>query len=75
MMKQGYLLSSYVQVSGSPLYFSTAPVRNLCFLTFQCLTARGRNELARVSIVNEQNEVVYDELVKPYSRIVNYLTR
>ncbi|XP_076460169.1 RNA exonuclease 5-like [Babylonia areolata] len=40
-----------------------------------CLTSAMRHELARVSIVNDQNEVIYDELVKPYNPIINYLTR
>lgn len=40
-----------------------------------CLTAIGDNELTRISIVDEQHNVIYDTLVKPYNRIVNYLTR
>ncbi|KAK7113562.1 uncharacterized protein [Littorina saxatilis] len=40
-----------------------------------CLTTVMKQELTRVSIVNEKGEVVYDELVKPYNGIINYLTR
>ena len=42
---------------------------------FQCYTGLKRNELTRVSIVTEHGEVIYDELVKPKNRILNYLTR
>lgn len=40
-----------------------------------CYTVIGRNELTRVSIMTEDGEVIYDELVKPKNRITNYLTR
>lgn len=40
-----------------------------------CLTCIRQNEVTRVSIVNEQNEIVYDQLVKPRNRIINYLTK
>ncbi|XP_025100671.1 LOW QUALITY PROTEIN: uncharacterized protein LOC112567950 [Pomacea canaliculata] len=40
-----------------------------------CLTSIGSNEVTRVSLVNEHNEVLYDSLIKPYNPIVNYLTR
>ncbi|XP_015372296.1 PREDICTED: putative RNA exonuclease NEF-sp [Diuraphis noxia] len=39
-----------------------------------CYTSIGRNELTRVSIVNEQLEVIYESLVKPANKITNYLT-
>ncbi|KAL8601520.1 hypothetical protein ACOMHN_000462 [Nucella lapillus] len=39
-----------------------------------CQTAQDDFELTRVSVVNEAKEVIYDELVKPYSPISNYLT-
>lgn len=39
-----------------------------------CYTSIGRNELTRVSIVNEQLEVIYESLVKPTNKITNYLT-
>lgn len=35
----------------------------------------GDLELTRVSAVNEQHEVIYDTLVKPKNKIVDYLTR
>ena len=41
----------------------------------QCQTCEKAFELTRVSIVNEQKEVLYDQLVKPYNSITNYLTR
>ncbi|KAL1500911.1 hypothetical protein ABEB36_006330 [Hypothenemus hampei] len=40
-----------------------------------CKTETGDLELTRVSIVNEQHQVIYDTLVKPQNRIVDYLTR
>jgi len=40
-----------------------------------CITSRNRSELTRISIVDEENRVVYNELVKPKARITNYLTR
>ncbi|KAJ1529229.1 hypothetical protein ONE63_006032 [Megalurothrips usitatus] len=39
-----------------------------------CQTTRYRSELTRVSIVNEKLETVYDSLVKPPNKIINYLT-
>lgn len=35
----------------------------------------GDLELTRVSVVSEKHEVLYDELVKPQNKIVDYLTR
>ncbi|GFR58033.1 REXON_0 protein [Elysia marginata] len=40
-----------------------------------CYTTIRKNELTRVSIVTEAGEVIYDELVKPKNRIIDYLTR
>lgn len=40
-----------------------------------CQTTNGEKELTRISIVNENLEVVYDTLVKPYNKITNYLTK
>ena len=45
------------------------------FLYSQCLTTSQEHELARVSMVNEENEVIYDELVKPHNTIINHLTK
>ncbi|XP_004520216.1 small RNA degrading nuclease 5 [Ceratitis capitata] len=39
-----------------------------------CKTVIGQNELTRVSIVNEQLETVYETLVMPTNKIVDYLT-
>ncbi|XP_076275568.1 RNA exonuclease 5 isoform X2 [Rhynchophorus ferrugineus] len=40
-----------------------------------CKTSTGDLELTRISIVNEKHEVIYDTLVKPENKIVDYLTR
>lgn len=40
-----------------------------------CRTVVGENELARVSIVNEDFESVYETLVRPDNKITNYLTQ
>lgn len=40
-----------------------------------CKTAIGDLELTRVSLVNENHDVLYDTLVKPENKIVDYLTR
>ncbi|XP_053955513.1 RNA exonuclease 5 [Anastrepha ludens] len=39
-----------------------------------CRTVIGHNELTRISIVNEQLETVYETLVMPTNKIVDYLT-
>ena len=40
-----------------------------------CLTTSGRNELTRISVVNERMEQMYHSLVMPPNPIINYLTR
>ncbi|XP_055914005.1 RNA exonuclease 5 [Eupeodes corollae] len=40
-----------------------------------CQTTSGRNELTRISIVNEKFETVYETLVMPTNKIVDYLTK
>ncbi|XP_064617547.1 uncharacterized protein LOC135481777 [Liolophura sinensis] len=40
-----------------------------------CKTSEKTSELTWVSLVNEDLEVLYETLVKPYTRITNYLTR
>ncbi|CAH1795255.1 unnamed protein product [Owenia fusiformis] len=39
-----------------------------------CRTKAGQ-EVTRVSVVNEKLETVYDTLVKPFNRIIDYVTR
>ncbi|CAH0388852.1 unnamed protein product [Bemisia tabaci] len=39
-----------------------------------CLSAEGQ-ELTRIALVNEKHEVIYDSLVKPTNKIINYLTQ
>ena len=41
---------------------------------FQCLSANGK-ELTRISIVNENLDVIYDTYVKPEAPITDYLTQ
>lgn len=51
---------------------STSPMFGLdCEM---CRTSAGINELTRISIINEQFENVYETLVKPDSKIIDYLT-
>ncbi|XP_050435140.1 uncharacterized protein LOC126842283 [Adelges cooleyi] len=40
-----------------------------------CYTSIGKNELTRVSIVDEKLNVIYESLVKPSNKITNYLTQ
>ncbi|KAG1703653.1 RNA exonuclease 1 [Nymphon striatum] len=40
-----------------------------------CVTESEKSELTRISIVNEDLQVVYETLVKPHSPITDYLTR
>ncbi|CRK93430.1 CLUMA_CG006966, isoform A [Clunio marinus] len=40
-----------------------------------CRTDRGQNELTRVSIVNENYKSIYETLVRPENKIVDYLTQ
>lgn len=39
-----------------------------------CRTSSGANELTRISIVNEKQESIYETLVCPKNKIVDYLT-
>lgn len=80
MIKEGYPLAktsllwdyvfskkSYKPVNNnSPLYAIDCEM---------CLTTARRNELTRVTMVDEDENCVLDELVKPYNRIINYLTQ
>ncbi|XP_011497286.1 PREDICTED: putative RNA exonuclease NEF-sp [Ceratosolen solmsi marchali] len=40
-----------------------------------CQTINGMLEVTRVSIVDEELNIVYDTFVKPYNKIINYLTQ
>lgn len=40
-----------------------------------CRTSTGYNELTRISIVNEDHKTVYESLVRPSNKIVDYLTK
>jgi RNA exonuclease 1 len=40
----------------------------------QCLTEDG-HELTRVSVIDDNYNVLYDQLVKPHKPITDYLTR
>lgn len=40
-----------------------------------CETTIGEKELTRISIVNENFEILYDTFVKPHNKITNYLTK
>lgn len=40
-----------------------------------CRTVTGQLELTRMSVVNENLEIVYDTHVKPWNRITDYLTQ
>ena len=42
--------------------------------SFQCLSSQGK-ELTRISVTDSTHQVVYDTLVKPENRIIDYLTR
>lgn len=51
---------------------STSPMFGLdCEM---CFTSAGCNEVTRISIVNEKYESIYETLVLPKNKIVNYLT-
>uniref|UniRef100_A0A0N5AZQ4 Exonuclease domain-containing protein n=1 Tax=Syphacia muris TaxID=451379 RepID=A0A0N5AZQ4_9BILA len=39
-----------------------------------CITAAGKHELTRISLVDEEYNVILDTLVKPYEPITDYLT-
>lgn len=39
-----------------------------------CRTSAGVNELTRISIINEQHESIYETLVCPRNKIIDYLT-
>lgn len=40
-----------------------------------CRTSSGVNELTRISIINEEHESIYETLVCPQNKIIDYLTQ
>ncbi|KAI1306070.1 RNA exonuclease 1 [Halotydeus destructor] len=40
-----------------------------------CMTVGGKSEVTRLSVVDEDENVVYDKIVKPKKRIINYFTK
>lgn len=40
-----------------------------------CRTSTGYNELTRISIVNEDHKTIYESLVRPTNKIIDYLTK
>lgn len=40
-----------------------------------CVTTIRESELTRVSVVNEQHESIYESFVKPYNKIIDYVTQ
>ncbi|KAI1305835.1 RNA exonuclease 1 [Halotydeus destructor] len=40
-----------------------------------CVTVGGKSEVTRLSVVDEDENVVYDQFVKPAKEIIDYLTR
>ena len=45
----------------------------MLLINLQCQSSEGK-ELTRVSVVNENLDVVYDTYVKPKAEITDYLT-
>ncbi|XP_071443205.1 uncharacterized protein Rexo5 isoform X3 [Hetaerina americana] len=63
-------------VFSRPLYKEVGPNSPMFGVDCEmCQTGERRSELTRISIVNEDLEVVYESLVKPHRKITNYLTR
>lgn len=66
---KGYMLSK-------DIYKDVTPHSPMLALDCEmCRTTCGDLELTRVSVVDENNEVFYEQLVKPDNRIVDYLTQ
>lgn len=65
---------NYVFTSDS--YAEVTPISPLFGLDCEmCRTSAGINELTRISIINEQFESIYETLVRPNNKIVDYLTK
>ncbi|XP_064473191.1 RNA exonuclease 5-like [Ornithodoros turicata] len=80
MINEGYPLAQTSKLKGYVFSrTSYAPVHNRSPLYAvdceMCLTSARLNELTRVTMVDEDENTVLDELVKPYNRIINYLTQ
>ena len=48
---------------------------NFCFLLFNQVYTTAGMEVARVTVVNSECEVIYETLVKPDHEILDYNTR
>ncbi|KAK6645582.1 hypothetical protein RUM43_001859 [Polyplax serrata] len=71
-LKEKY--KNYVQTKSK--YTEVTPCSPMFALDCEmCRTATGQLELTRISVVNENLEIVYDTLVKPFNKITDYLTR
>ncbi|KAI5717746.1 hypothetical protein M8J77_010594 [Diaphorina citri] len=62
-------------INTKEVYAEVTPTSPLYGLDCEmCKTSNDQNELTRVTLVDEQENVVYESLVKPYNPITNYLT-
>ncbi|KAF9995259.1 hypothetical protein BGZ65_009104 [Modicella reniformis] len=50
-------------------------LRNMIAMDCEMVITTAGSELARISLVDEENEIVYDELVMPDNPITDYLTQ
>lgn len=65
---------NYVLTSDS--YAEVTPTSPMFGLDCEmCRTSAGMNELTRISIINEKFESIYESLVRPANKIVDYLTK
>jgi len=61
--------------SSDPSVGCTKCIEKLVALDCEMVTTTKGTELARISITSERGECIYDELVKPSNRIVDYCTK
>lgn len=78
-MNLGFTSSLYVILFVKPVKPYTISSMYLMFklllVHFQVQTRASKMDLARVSIVDENLEVVYDTFVKPKAPVTNYVTQ